>query len=169
MRCRKVTKKLSAFLDGEAGEKEKGRITSHLRTCHSCGEEAKALSSLGSLLKEERENIKPSPYFWNKLEQRIAQAEGQQKVFEKLLERLNRVFVPATASAILLIGIFIGSQLGAVVYSAIAKSLNPESFATVQMEVDQSLHLNTLDDFPQESIGGVYTALITESRSPQGR
>lgn len=167
MRCGKVTRKLLAFLDGEIGGKEKERIASHLKTCQSCGEEAKVLSSLWGLLEEGKESIRPSPYFWNKLEQRIAHAERDTSVFGKLLERLNRVFIPATATAVSVIGLFIGIQLGEAVYSNIVKNLNPESSASIQQEVDQSLHLNILDDFPGESIGGVYYTLIAESKSSE--
>lgn len=166
MRCRKVRKRLSAFLDGEVGEMVKERIALHLEGCSSCGNDARALSSLSLLLKEGRESIKPSPYFWNKLEQRIAQTEENQSVFGKLLDRLGKAFIPATATAILLVGLFIGTQLGGAVYSSIAKKLNPESFSLVQKDVDQSLYLNSLDDFPGESLGGIYNALLTETKSP---
>lgn len=169
MRCGRIKKRMSAFLDGEVGEKEKKRIAGHLKTCRSCGEEAKTLSLLWALLAEEKESIRPSPYFWNKLEQRIVEVEENKNVFGKFLERLNRAFVPATATAVLVIGLFIGIQLGEVVYSGIAKVISPDSSSLAQKEVDQSLYLSALDDFPGESIGGVYTALITEGKSPQRR
>lgn len=169
MRCGKVTRRLLAFLDGEIGEKEKERIANHLKTCRSCGEEAKALSSLWRLLDEGKENIKPFPYFWNKLERRITEVKENQDIFGKLWEWLNKAFVPATATAVLVIGLFIGIQLGEAVYSSIARKLNPESISLAQREVDESLQLNTLDDFPGESIGGVYYTLIAEGESSEKR
>jgi len=163
MRCRKARKKISALLDGETGEREKERITSHLRACKTCEEELETLSSLSLLLKAGQESINPSPYFWNKLEQRIVQAEESKSVFGNLWEKLNHVFIPATATVVLLIGLYIGIQLGDFVYSSIDKILNPERVTLVQQEVDQSLHLDTLDDFPRESIGQIYTALLAEN------
>jgi ubiquinone biosynthesis protein Coq4 len=59
--------------------------------------------------------------------------------------------------------------LGGVIYSGIGEILNPTSFSLIERDVDQTLHLNTLDDFPGESIGGVYYTLITESKSPEKR
>lgn len=169
MRCRKVTRRLLAFLDGEIGEREKERIARHLKTCGVCGEEAKTLSSLWTLLDEGKETITPSPYFWNKLEQRIAHAERDANVFGKLWERLNRAFIPAAVTAALIIGLFIGTRLGEVVYSSIANTINPENLSLAQEAMNQSLSLNTLDNFPRESIGGVYTTLNTESTSTQQR
>jgi predicted anti-sigma-YlaC factor YlaD len=169
MRCRKVRRKLSAFLDGEVREKEKEKIASHLKACSSCGEKARILSSVLTLLEKGRESIKPSPYFWNRLDHRIAQIERKKDAFAKLLERINRAFIPATATAVLVIGLFIGIQLGEVVYCGIAESLSRKDSSSLQEAVDQSLYLSTLDDFPGESIGGVYNSLVTETKSPQER
>jgi len=169
MRCRKVKKKLSAFVDGEFKEKEKNKILSHLSTCPSCEQETKTLFSLQALLEEGKETIQPSLYFINKLEQRIAQLEKKESTLEKLLERINQAFVPATITAVLVIGILIGNKLGEVFYSRISKILNPGESSSIQEVVDQSLYLNSLDDFPSESLGGVYIALITENQSSQSR
>lgn len=169
MRCRKVRRKLSAFLDHEVGKKDQERITSHLESCPFCREDSITLATLSLLLEKGKENVKPSPYFWNRLEQKITRIGESQTIFEKLLERLNQAFIPATATAVLIIGLFIGTQLGGVVYSNIANKLNPESFTLVQKDADQSLYLNALDDFPGESLGGIYNALLTENKSPEKR
>jgi len=163
MRCRKVRRRLSAFLDGEFGEREKGRIAAHLKACPACGEEVKSLSSLSVLLKEEKESINPSPYFWGKLEQEIGLIEESKSAWGQLWESLNKAFVPAGAAAVLIFGLFIGIQLGQVVYSQVADILGPQDASLVQQEFDQSLHLNTLDDFPRESIGEIYKALLAEN------
>jgi anti-sigma factor RsiW len=167
MRCRKIKKKLLAFLDGEVGEKEKERIASHLKTCLSCGEEAKTLSSLSVLLREEKESIKASPYFWNKLEQRIIQAETNKNAFDTFLEWLNRTLIPASATAVVVIGLFIGIRLGGTIYTRIAQILNPDNSSLVQKEMNQSLHLSTLNDFPQESVGEIYIGLLAENNLPK--
>lgn len=167
MRCPKVKKKLSAFVDGEIKEKEKNKILAHLRTCLSCDQEAKTLFSLQALLEEGKETTQPSPYFLNKLERRIAQLEQKKIPFGKLLQLINRAFVPATITAVLIIGLLVGNHLGEVFYSKVANFLSPTDSSSIQEAVDKSLSLNTLDDFPPESLGGAYTALIKESQSPQ--
>lgn len=167
MKCQKVRKKSSAFVDGELSEKKKVEITHHLETCPSCGEEAKVLSSLSVLLREEKESIKASPYFWNKLEQRIIQAETNKNAFDTLLEWLNRTLIPASATAVVVIGLFIGICLGGIIYTRIAQTLNPDSSSLVQQEMSQSFHLSTLNDFPQESIGEIYIGLLAENNLPK--
>jgi predicted anti-sigma-YlaC factor YlaD len=167
MRCRKIRKKLPAFLEGEIGDRKRERIASHLEICVSCGEEAKVLSSLSVLLREEKESIKASPYFWNKLEQRIIQAETNKNAFDTLLEWLNRTLIPASATAVVVIGLFIGICLGGIIYTRIAPILNPDNSSLVQQEMNQSLHLSTLNDFPQESIGEIYIGLLAENNLPK--
>lgn len=167
MKCQKVRKKSSAFVDGELSEKKKVEITHHLETCPSCGEEVKVLSSLSVLLREEKESIKVSPYFWNKLEQGIIHAETNKNAFDTLLEWLNRTLIPASATAVVVIGLFIGICLGGIIHTRIAQILNPDSSSLVQQEMNQSLHLSTLNDFPQESIGEIYIGLLAENNLPK--
>ena len=169
MKCQKIKKRLSVFVDGEVKEKEKNKILAHLSTCPYCAQEAKTLFSLQALLEEEKETIKPSPYFTNKLEQRIAQLEKKEGLLRNLLEYINRALVPATITSVLIIGTLFGNKLGEVFYSRISKILNPGESSSIQEVVDQSLYLNSLDDFPSESLGGVYIALITENQSSQSR
>ena len=169
MKCQKIKKRLSVFADGEVKEKEKNKILEHLSTCSYCAREARTLSSLQALLEEEKETIQPSPYFTNKLEQRIAQLETKEGPLRKLLEYINRALVPATITSVLVIGTLFGNKLGDVFYSRISRLLNPGESSSIQETVDQSLYLNSLDDFPSESLGGVYIALITENQSSQSR
>jgi anti-sigma factor RsiW len=167
MRCRKARKRLSAFVDGEVSEREREGIYRHLETCPSCGEEAIVLSSLSVLLRGEKESIKASPYFWNRLEQTIILAETNKKAFDSIREWLDRTLVPAGATAVIAIGLFIGTHLGGAIYPNIAQILNPDDSPSVQEEINQSLHLNTLSDFPQESIGEIYTGLLAENNLPR--
>jgi len=169
MKCQKIKKRLSVFVDGEVKEKEQNKILAHLSTCPYCAQEANTLFSLQSLLEEEKETIQPSPYFTNKLEQRIAQLETKEGSLRKLLEYINRALVPATITSVLIIGTLFGNKLGEVFYSRISKLLNPGESSSTQEVVDQSLYLNSLDDFPSESLGWVYIALITENQSSQSR
>jgi len=167
MKCQEVRKKSSAFVDGELSEKKKVEITHHLETCPSCEEEAKVLSSLSVLLREEKESIKASPYFWNKLEQRIIQAQTNRNALDMIFEWLNRTLIPASATVVIVLGLFIGTNLGGVIYSKIAQILNPDNSSLVQQEMNQSLHLSTLNDFPQESIGEIYIGLLAENNLPK--
>lgn len=163
MRCQKIRKKLPAYLVGQTVEKDKETISRHLETCQSCRQEVKELSSLSSLLKQEKESVQTSPYFWNKLEQAIIQAEINEKPLDIIRGWMNRTLIPASATAVIIIGIFIGANLGGVIYTNIVHILNPDNSSVVQKEMDQSLQLNTLNDFPKESIGDIYNDLLAQN------
>jgi predicted anti-sigma-YlaC factor YlaD len=161
MRCQKIKKILPAYLDGQAGDKE--IVSRHLETCQSCGQEVKELSALSFLLKQENEMVQASPYFWNKLEQAIIQSELERKPLDIIREWINRTLVPAGATAVIIIGLLIGTNLGAAIYANIAHILNPDNSPVVQNEIDQALQLNALNDFPKESIGDIYNGLLAQN------
>jgi anti-sigma factor RsiW len=50
MTCKRIRKKLSAFLDGEVSPEEGGRIEQHLAICPACATEARALTATYQLL-----------------------------------------------------------------------------------------------------------------------
>ncbi len=169
MKCKKVIKKLAIFLDGQAGEKDNEAISNHLKTCQCCGQEVKELTSLSFLLKQEKESVQASPYFWNKIEQAIIQAETNRNVLDTIWEWVNRTLIPVGATAVVVLGLFVGTNLGSVIYTNIAQILNQDNSSLAQQEINQSLNLNTLNDFPQESIGEIYTGLLAESNLPEQR
>jgi len=167
MKCQKVRKRLPGFLDHQVSKRVSEKVTYHLETCQFCREEAEALSLLSALLREERESVKAVPYFWNTLEQRIIQAEANRNALDAILEWVNRTLIPVGATVVIVIGLFVGARLGGTVYTRIAQILNPDNSSLVLQEIDQSLNLNILNDFPQESIGEIYIGLLAENNLPK--
>jgi predicted anti-sigma-YlaC factor YlaD len=167
MRCKRVRNKLSGFLDNQASERIGKAVSHHLETCQSCREEAEALASLSALLREEKDNIKITPCFWTKLEQRMIQAEANRTVLDMIFEGVNRTLLPAGATVVIVIGLFVGARLGGTVYTRINQILNPDNSSLVLQEINQSLNLNILDDFPQESMGDIYNGLLAENNLPK--
>ncbi|MFH1336759.1 MAG: hypothetical protein ABII96_09605 [Candidatus Zixiibacteriota bacterium] len=167
MKCQKVRKKLPGILDHQAGEKVSEVISCHLKTCQFCREEAEALSLLSALLREERESVKAAPYFWNTLEQRIIQAEANRNALDTIFEWVNRTLIPASATVVIVIGLFVGVRLGGTVYTRLAQILNPDNSSLVLQEISNSLNLNILNDFPQESMGDIYNGLLAENNLPK--
>ena len=150
MRCQKVKRKLSAFLDGELSERKASRIAEHLSGCQHCQQEAAFLSSVWERLEEMRE-VDPSPYFWTRLNARIAQVEDRRFSLDKVRGILNRLLVPATAVAALVVGLWIGGALYDVHWVD-----KPDLWE----QATASLYLDALDDFPAQSIGLAYTELV---------
>lgn len=152
MRCRKVQRTLSAFLDGELSEQKASYITEHLSRCPTCQQEMVSLSSVWKRLGEIHE-VAPSPYFWTRLNARIAQAEERHFPLSQVWGRLNRLLVPATAIAALVVGLWIGGTL---------YDVHQENQAEKWEQAVTSLHLDALDDFPAESIGLAYMELVSD-------
>ena len=152
MRCRRVRRRLSAFLDGELSEKQASQMAEHIAACPDCQQEVASLSSVWEQLGERRE-VDPSPYFWTRLRARIAQAEERRFSLDHVLGMLSRLLVPATTVAASVVGLWIGGAL----YDIYGEDrLDPwEQAATV-------LHLDALDDFPAESIGLAYMELVSD-------
>ncbi len=150
MRCQKVKRKLSAFLDGELSEKKASRIAEHLSGCQNCQQEVAFLSSLWERLEEMRE-VDPSPYFWTRLNARITQAEERSFSLDRVRGILDRLLVPATAIAALVVGLWIGGALYEVHW---------EDKPNLWEQATASLYLDALDDFPAQSIGLAYTELV---------
>ena len=152
MRCRRVQRRLSAFLDGELSEKQTSRIAEHLSGCPNCQQEVASLSSVWEQLGETHE-VDPSPYFWTRLSARIAQAEERRFSLDNVLGMLNRLLVPATVVAASVVGLWIGGALYDV-----QRGDEPE----VWEQVTASLYLDVLDDFPGQSIGSAYMELVSD-------
>ncbi len=163
MKCQKVRKKLTTFLDGQAREIDKKSISHHLEICQCCRQEVKELTSLSFLLKQEKESVQASPYFWNQIEQAIIQAETNKQPLDMIREWINRTLIPVGAATVIILGLLIGTNLGGAIYSNIANILNSDNSSTIQQEMNQSLQLNTLNDFPKESIGDIYNGLLAQN------
>lgn len=149
MKCRHVQRKLSAYFDGELSEKEASYVSKHLSECQVCQQEAASLSSVWERLGEIQE-IEPAPYFWTRLNAKISEVGEQLPVWDVIFGGLNRYLVPATLIAASFLGIWIGSALHNVYYSGTTEAWE---------QVATSLHLDALEDFPDQSVGSAYMEL----------
>lgn len=147
MKCRKIEKKLSAFLDNELKEKERRKIREHLKICPLCTQKLRELSLIQKFVKE-LEGIEPSLYLWDNLLKRISSTKSL------IRKRTFHILAPITATIILIVGILTGIYLGKTLYS--------ESKSFVQEENVELLYLNTFNDLPPDSIGGIYTSLVSQ-------
>ena len=72
MKCSRVKKYLSVFLDGELDKKEQQEIEEHLKKCSGCKREHDLLTRSWEMLSEWKD-IEPSPHFkarfWQKVEE----------------------------------------------------------------------------------------------------
>jgi len=99
MRCKKVKRELSAFIDGEVTPKLKGEIEEHLRQCADCFSEHQKFK----LMIQQTANtprITPPPSMFLEVRRRIRSAEKTGKKF-----RFPRkvVFVPSIVAVVVVL------------------------------------------------------------------
>jgi aspartate dehydrogenase len=110
MKCKKVQKLLSDYLDGEVKEREKELLEAHLSECPHCRKELESYKKTEELIKLKVKE-EPAPEFWEgcwpefkaKLEKenRVPQFIERRNIPFKLLR--EPLFIGATACAVILI------------------------------------------------------------------
>lgn len=155
MKCSRIRRRFSAFLDGEVSEEEKRQILEHLKSCPDCQRELEALHQLSDSL-DSFEEIEPSSYFMIHLKQRIAEREARSLIRFPFMEWTRRVAVPVGATALVIFSLFLGGHLGNAIYQA-----RVESKSRLDMEFAELLCVNSLDGFSSGSLSGVYNYLLT--------
>ena len=146
MKCSQVQEKLSAYLDREISNEEKGRIDDHIKTCKICREELASLTELNSTL-DTLESIEIPPYFRTRVKQRIKDHASQIPV----IERIRRIFFPLVTTAVLVISLLVGNYIGRSLYQDIAESSIQES-----SEIAGTFGLGSLSEFPEGSLSDVF-------------
>ena len=156
MRCKKVKEKFSAFIDNELDREETSEIEQHLAECPRCNQEMKLLTQAWDAL-EVWEKTEPSDNFEARFWQRVREREPRQSFFQKILKRL--IPVPAMAMIILLVGLIGGTYLGNMLYPKKQKLSSDESLSLLK---ENLLYLDNFEDFPPESLGGIYISLTSQ-------
>lgn len=156
MRCRKIKKKLSAFIDSELDQKMKSDVEKHLTVCSACNQELKALTHAYDAI-EVWERIATSDNFETNFGQKMRERERKLT----LLKRLSSIAVPASAIAlvtILISGLLSGIYLANVLYPKETKVTTENSLSVMG---ENFFYLEDLEDLPPKSVGGVYLDLLS--------
>jgi|GEM_PF-3187889 len=90
--CRRVSRKLSAFLDGELSDEDRASIGTHIAACGACAAELERMSAADAGVRQ-LASIEPSPFFAARV---AAAARGADRERAPLL-RFLRLPVPAMA------------------------------------------------------------------------
>ena len=158
MRCRKVKKKLSAFIDNELKQEIKSDVERHLAECSFCNQELMLLNQTWDAL-EVFEKIDTSDSFEARYWKKVREKELRQPSFQRLL----KITIPASAIAlvILAVGLSGGIYLGNMLFSKETEA-PPENSLSVMKE--NLLYLENFEDLPPESVGSIYVALTSQNK-----
>jgi|GEM_PF-2233602 len=139
MECKKVKRKLLAFMDGELKEGEERRIRAHFRSCPSCEKERREFSSLWEFLLKLKP-VEPPPYLIQRTITEVTTAREKMPWWQGILLK------PAPVVATIVIGLLVGGFLSQSIYSS--------NYQTGD-EFVSSIYLDSLADFPQGSPGKI--------------
>ena len=159
MKCKRLRRKLVAYLDGELREKQKHLIKKHLSQCAECRKEAHLLNESLCLLKGQ-DYLKPSEDFLANLWERI-HSSGERKLLpQAIFGRLVHAALPAAVAAVLIIGVLVGSSVEKIIPSQTVK-LKEERYLT-------SIGLDSFQDLPTGSLPEIYLNLASAEEVENG-
>jgi predicted anti-sigma-YlaC factor YlaD len=150
MKCSKIQKKLSAYLDNEVSQTEKGIIEAHLASCSVCQSALQDFSMINDELKLVP-GMEVPPYFSTRLKQRIKDQHGVMPI----LERIRRLTLPVFATVIIFTALIAGNIMAKTIYQGIAEPKTSDETANV-------FGISAFDEYPEGSVSNIYTALITD-------
>lgn len=159
MKCKRIRRKLVAYLDGELEEKQKLSIKEHLTKCRECKKEADLLNKSFYLLKDQQ-RLKPSQGFEASLWERIHSSEEKQLLPQAIFGRFSRLILPAAVAATLIIGVVVGSSVEKIIPSETVK-LEEERYLT-------SIGLDSFQDLPSGSLPEIYLNLASAGEVENG-
>ncbi|TSA21483.1 hypothetical protein D4R75_06180 [bacterium] len=152
MNHKKIQKKILLYLDGDLLGNEKDEMQEHLRSCSFCSKRLEALSRVWRS-RNAMELVKPSPYLWTRLAERIKQYECNCHLFTDMSERLGSLVRPAAFVLLFLIALVVGNYLGD--FSSSTASVDSEKAA--KEEVARMFYMDAFEPYPPESIGKALT------------
>ena len=160
MICQEVEKNLVFYWDNELPRHIRSQIEDHLQSCEKCAELAGRFFTLWDTVSTP-ERMKPSPYFWTRLKQRVSEKEQKRFSIWDVFGGLVSWTRPAIALAAVVIGILLGYHLGNV------QQLDSKKVSKVQEQPLQELFdsqcLSALESLPSQSFEAVYFNMILQN------
>ncbi len=109
MKCTKISKKFSAYLDGEVQGSVLELVEKHLASCEKCRTELEQLKRVDSLLGS-IPGAEKAPFLLTRVRAELRKPVSEHW-WEKVFHFSEKVLLPATVAAGLFVGFLLGSQL----------------------------------------------------------
>ena len=162
MKCNILRKKLLAYSDGELSPRQSTAIRNHLNHCPDCKKQFEMLSNIFNSADGFKRTVTPHS-LWTKLSSKIEEYESRRNHFSAFWEIMQRYAVSLGILVIFGIGIFAGIFLGSFPDSKSSDAAGMEPALSARAQFIQSSFLETFNDLPPRSIGGIYKALALEN------
>ncbi len=131
MKCSKIQKELSDYLDNALPDNKKEVIADHLQSCPSCQEEFSALKKLQSTLSL-LDNISVPDRFSSNLIGKIHEIEGEKENTGHYVI-FNRTIMATACAAGLLLSILFGNHVGRTLYKETAGKRLPRDTKVIEI------------------------------------
>jgi anti-sigma factor RsiW len=151
MKCSRIKKKLSAYLDGEMPEQESKIISEHLQHCEGCRAELAELSTVTDAIST-IEGIEVPAYFMTRLRQHVR----EQAKPVPFVQRIRSLALTAATTVGVVASLFIGNQAGKTLYKSMAQTREP-----IIAETSNVFGLSAFEEFPDGSLSDIYDELVT--------
>jgi len=159
--CKRIQKKMLAFLNHELEEKKAKVIEHHLASCTLCQEEVKQLQSAWNIIGNYEVDEEFSDLFSGILK-RIERGDQKAPLFHHLIEKIIRIPAPALYSLIFLLGILPGVLLGKNFYLTFSDAYHAPSLDRWSISQDE-MSFDMFSDVPNQSLGNAYLSIVTNS------
>ncbi len=156
MNCRKVRKRLSAFIDDQVDPGEKEEILTHLNQCPGCRNEMETLRKTWDSLAV-WEGVKTGENFEFKFWEKIEVEEEKRFSFFEIFKRILPIPVPVVAGIIFVVGLLGGIYLNEKLQLGKIKSSS-----------DTFLAVANFKELPTESLEAAYISLAAYENNHNG-
>jgi hypothetical protein len=165
-RCRDIRKKLSAFQDGEVNQMQKESIEIHLQSCRECKKQFAAMVHTYQSI-DRLQQIEPDPVFTQQVMARVNNTSLLDHFLNNFLRSLP---VPASMTAMVIIGLLSGTLLGNLVIQNQLNSRELSSSANYpgQENIVTSLSLDSFNAAPPGSIADSFLHVTLGSNMNTG-
>jgi len=161
MKCKKIKRLVSLYIDGEIKPAEQRKMFAHLETCEDCQKEKNTLELLNRLLLPP-EPIQPSPQFLFKVKQRIISAEGIGSFAPAWLKYLKPALAGMASVLIFLLFFLVGNSLGTRLTEKEVPAAGDKMM--VLDTFDKTMNITIFDDIPRGSFASVYFDLFQDRK-----
>ena len=156
MKHKEIQKKLLRYLDDELPQEERSEIQNHLERCEQCRQDIDLLSGAWNLSQPIKRS-QPSPFLWNKISARLDSKAQKGQLIHKAVLFIRQMAQPALTAAVVILGLFIGINLGDRMITA---QLSNQQTAITTTQSQSEFGLENFRVLSSSSLGSELAALM---------
>lgn len=111
MKHKEIQKKMLRYINAQLPQEEMSEIKHHLELCKTCQKKIQILADVWKF-SNSINRVQPSPILWNKISKRIDNKNQNEILVHKTKIFILHTVRPALTTAIVILGLFIGINLG---------------------------------------------------------